>query len=624
MKDRSNENGTFGFFFKTLRWARKQSKIDPFRFWMVLSLFGVAILGVGSGVLTHYEQRNEYISVSSLNPVTLAEFQSYLDKKEIEEVVQHVANDGTLISPSTTRLTEIVLRDGTRKVLNSSNLANETVQKSLYEKALSDQIKFSDGLKHGGKQNRVADFLFFFLYIAAFVVLFLMIQRAASDLLVGKNFNPKTADPDMDFDDIVGYEEVKREMREVLEQLKNSSAFSAKGMSPPKGILLTGAPGVGKTMFAKAMANEFDAKFLYATGSDFVEMYVGVGARRARAIFQEARMSAPAIIFIDEIDALGARDSYGMDSERLSTINQMLAEMDGLNENKQILVIGATNHPDKLDSALLRPGRFDKKINIPNPDLSTRKGILEKYLAGVDVAEDVDLNALARQTPGHSGAELKNLVAEAKNIAHRRNPNTTKVFVDKAAFDEAHEVVLLGHSIREPSTRERELVAVHELGHALVAHVLCPHLEVGKVVVGGRGAALGFTLQLPIEEKLLYTKTELEGQISALLAGRAAEEVFFGDVSNGASDDLVKAYHLAVRMVCEYGMRGSLSIHKAQNPSGGWAFPQEIQEKIDALLSERIEAARTIIRERGEWMRRNKDLLLDKGTLFKEELFSEN
>lgn len=610
-------------FLRLSHFVKKQSKVDPFRFVVVL-LFITLASGMGAFAgFNGYKQHSEYDEINKFSKMTLTEFKSALDKKTIASITDHQLNNGSFMSPSLINLSEIVLKDGSHKVMTSTLLSNETVQKILYEHGLSDGIDFKRGLKHGENRNLIMDLLSTIFTIGLLVLLLLFFQRAMSDILVGKNFNPKTSNEDVDFTDIVGYEEVKREFREVISQMKKAKHFSKQGIKAPKGILLTGSPGVGKTMFAKALANECGANFMYATGSDFVELYVGVGARRARSMFANARVNSPTVIFIDEIDALGSRDAYGMDSERLSTINQMLAEMDGFSENEQVLIVGATNYPDKLDPAMLRPGRFDKKINIPQPDASTREGILKYYLKDVEVADDVDLKNFALRSGGMSGAELKNWVAEAKNLA-LRDSDGHHFIVDKKKMDQAQEILLLGFSERAGNETEKERVAIHELGHALIGHLLnSKNFHVDKVALTGRGGALGFTMNRPLEDKSIYLESELRSQIASLLAGRAAELVYFGEVSSGAGDDLMRANEIARKMVCDLGMGSHLPLLTFKiNPNIGQSLPVKVEEDIALVLSEQYQAAIDLLNSHRHWLEETKEQLMTKGMLDHDELFA--
>jgi cell division protease FtsH len=623
MSAKKGHGKSTGWIKKTRRFLVRQWRADKLRFGTFAFLAFLGASAMGSYVGQQLTESAQYRQLAQLPTETLNAFNQQLETGKVKAIVSHVANDGSMMSPHLSRFVEIDLKDGSRKIIRSELLDNEAAKKALYDQALRQNIEFKQGLRAGDTSNRLMDFVFFILYIASFVAIMLVIQRAASDFLVGKNFNPKAVNEDINFDDIVGYEEVKREFRETIQQLKKAKSFAQQGIKAPKGILLTGSPGVGKTMFAKALANECQANFLYATGADFAELYVGVGARRARSLFATARQNSPSVIFIDEIDALGARDSFGMDSERLATINQLLAEMDGFSENGEVLVIGATNHPDKLDPAMRRPGRFDKIINIPLPNAEAREGILARSLTGVALDSAIDLRALALRSTGFSGAQLKNWAAEAKNLALRESDGKS-LRIDQGVMERAQEIILMGYSQTKPTKKEEELVAFHELGHALVSKRLCPNVIVDKVAAAGRGAALGFTFHRPLEEQNLASETEMLGEIASLLGGRAAEEIFMRDVSSGSANDLERANALAQHMVCTLGFGASNPLMTfKQNAIGGTQMPESMRQDIQKILREQYGRAKAVIQADEAWMRTTKERLVERGMLGEEELFGD-
>ncbi|AZQ75094.1 ATP-dependent zinc metalloprotease FtsH [Streptomyces abikoensis] len=362
--------------------------------------------------------------------------------------------------------------------------------------------------------------------------------------------------PTTRFDDVAGYDGVKQEIGEVVDFLRNPGRYAAAGAKGPRGVIMVGPPGSGKTLFARAVAGEADVPFLSVTGSAFVEMFVGVGASRVRDLFDEARKRAPSIIFIDEIDAVGGRRGGGTrlggNDEREQTLNQLLAEMDGFDQSSGIVVLAATNRPDALDPALLRPGRFDRQVTVPLPNQNERAAILAVHARGKTLAQDVDLDAVARATPGFSGADLANLVNEAAINAVRAD----RAVITAHDVDTARDRVLLGR--RETSNallpEERHSVAVHESGHALVA-ALCEHADpVAKVTILPAGVTLGVTEQLPEAERHLYSESYLTDLLAVRLGGRAAELVVFGEGSTGAANDLAGATQIATRMVREFGL----------------------------------------------------------------------
>jgi len=362
------------------------------------------------------------------------------------------------------------------------------------------------------------------------------------------------------FDDVAGAEEAKEELKEIIEFLKNPQKFQKMGAKIPKGILLVGPPGCGKTLLARAVAGEAGVPFLSISGSDFVEMFVGVGASRVRDLFEQGRRNAPCIIFIDELDAVGRQRFAGIGGghdEKEQTLNQLLVELDGFSPREGIIVMGATNRPDVLDAALLRAGRFDRRVTISIPDIREREKILQLHMRNKPLDLDVDVKVLARRTPGFVGSDLENLVNEASLLAARRNKDK----IGMAELEEAIERVIAGpeKKSRVMRAKEKKIIAYHESGHALVGNFLPNADPIHKVSIIPRGsAALGYTLQLPLEDRYLATKTELLDKLAVLLAGRASEQLIFNEVSTGAQNDLIRVTHIVRKMVCEYGMSDKL------------------------------------------------------------------
>jgi cell division protease FtsH len=450
------------------------------------------------------------------------------------------------------------------------------------------------------------------LAIAFWIFIFRRMNPGQQVLSIGKNkasLYDKQQENKVSFKDVAGLEEAKTEVEEVVEFLKNPEKFTRLGGNLPKGVLLVGPPGTGKTLLAKATAGEADVPFFSLSGSDFVEMFVGVGAARVRDLFKQAKEKAPCIIFIDEIDAIGRSRGKGMmmgsNDERENTLNQLLSEMDGFNTDKGVIILAATNRPDVLDSALLRPGRFDRQILIDKPDLNGRIKILEVHSKKLKLDEHIDLKLLASQTPGFAGAELANLCNEAALLAARRG----KSKVEMKDFQDSIERVVAGLEKKNKiiSADERKIVAYHEAGHAIVGWFLEHTDPVLKVSIVPRGlAALGYTLQTPLEDRFLMTTEELNDKICALLGGRIAEEIIFGRISTGAQNDLERITNMAFAMVAEYGMSdelGYISLKDSKNPENSYGFNKKYSERTSELIDE---AVNKIIKENYQ---RTKDLL---------------
>jgi len=365
----------------------------------------------------------------------------------------------------------------------------------------------------------------------------------------------KEGDTKVTFNDVAGIEEVKEELQDIVEFLKNPQKFTKLGARIPKGILLVGPPGTGKTLLGKAVAGEAGVPFFSISGSDFVEMFVGVGAARVRDLFAQAKTHAPCIVFIDEIDAVGRQRGAGLGGghdEREQTLNQLLVEMDGFDTNEGIVVLAATNRPDILDPALLRPGRFDKQVVVPPPDLNGREAILKLYAKKFKIDESIDFRGLAKSTPGFTGADLENMLNEAALIAAKKGKE--KVGIDD--LEEAKDKIIMGKERKGLvlNEEERKIIAYHEAGHALVAYYLPDPDPVHKISIIPRGQALGVTQQLPLDDRHIYTEDYVLKKITVLLGGRVSEEIVFNKVSSGAQDDLKKATQIARKMVCTWGM----------------------------------------------------------------------
>jgi len=442
--------------------------------------------------------------------------------------------------------------------------------------------------------------------------------------------------PQVTFADVAGVDEAKEELQEVIEFLKNPAKFKQLGAKIPKGILLYGPPGAGKTLLARAVAGEAGVAFFNMSGSDFVEMFVGVGASRVRDLFRQAKANKPCIVFIDEIDAVGRHRGAGLGGghdEREQTLNQLLVEMDGFDQNTDVILIAATNRPDVLDPALLRPGRFDRRIVVDRPDLLGREQILKVHTKGKPLAEDVDLNVLARRTPGFVGSDLANLVNEAALLASRKG----KKFITMEEFEASIDRVIAGpeKKSRIMNEKEKSIVAYHESGHALIAKLLPNCDPVHKVSIIPRGsAALGYTLQLPTEDRYLISKSELMERLTVLLGGRVAEELIFKDVTTGAQNDLERATKIARQMVTEFGMSESLGpitlgrkehqvflgkdIAEDRNYSDAIAF--QIDKEVEKIIENAYQKAKEILTKNRMKLKKIAKTLLEKETLEGAEL----
>jgi cell division protease FtsH len=437
------------------------------------------------------------------------------------------------------------------------------------------------------------------------------------------------------FKDVAGVEEAKEELKEIIEFLKDPAKFQKLGGKVPKGVLLYGSPGTGKTMLAKAVAGEANVPFFSASGSEFVEMFVGVGASRVRDLFEQGKKHAPCLLFVDELDAVGRHRFAGIGGghdEREQTLYQILVEMDGFESREGVILIAATNRPDVLDPALLRPGRFDRHIMVPPPDQKGREAILQVHANHVKMAPDVNLSVIARRTPGFVGADLANVINEAALLAARYD----KPAVEMSHLESAIDRVMAGpeRKSRLLSEKEREVVAYHESGHTLVAKLTPGTDPVHKVSIISRGMALGYTMQLPIEDKYLTSRTEIYNRILVLMGGRVAEQLVFSEITTGAQDDLMKATGLASKMVCEYGMSetmGPVTYRKPEsevflgrdiNNERGYSehTAQQIDTEVKRILSSALEKVRDLLDKNRDKLERLAKLLTEKEMLNGDEI----
>jgi cell division protease FtsH len=447
-----------------------------------------------------------------------------------------------------------------------------------------------------------------------------------------KRMTPDT--PKIGFKDVAGADEAVEELHEIKEFLENPKKFQALGARIPKGVLLYGPPGTGKTLLARAVAGEAGVPFFSISGSDFVEMFVGVGASRVRDLFEQAKQASPCIIFMDEIDAVGRHRGAGLGGghdEREQTLNQLLVEMDGFELKDNIILIAATNRPDILDPALLRPGRFDRQIVVDRPDRSGRKKILEVHSKGKPLEPSIDLETLAAGTPGFTGADLANLINEAALLAARRG----KKMIEQEELEEGVMRVIAGpeKKTRLFSEEERRITAYHELGHAIVGHYLDQDTDVHKISIIGRGQALGYTISLPREDRYLTTKKSLMGNLAMTLGGRAAEEIVFNEVTTGAANDLEKVTSTSKQMVMRFGMSEKLGPRvlgrnhdlpflgreMSAEPDYSEEVAREIDDEIRRIIEEAHEMAHKVLREHMEELHRISNILIERETIDKEQ-----
>ncbi len=550
-----------------------------------------------------------FISPGNSNRIEYSKFLTYVKEGYVEHVViknnQYIngtftaeaVQKGEVKVPKSDNTIWQMNSDSSNRSFTTTMLKGDDIRPILDKYNVAYDVKIEDNW-FGGIMTWILPII---LIIAFWIFIFRRMNPGQQVLNIGKNramLYDKQAENKVTFKDVAGLEEAKEEVEEVVEFLKNPKKFTRLGGVIPKGVILVGPPGTGKTLLAKATAGEADVPFFSLSGSDFVEMFVGVGAARVRDLFKQAKEKAPCIIFIDEIDAIGRSrgrgQMVGSNDERENTLNQLLSEMDGFKTEKGVIMMAATNRPDVLDPALMRPGRFDRQILIDKPDLNGRVEVLEVHTKKLKLAEDVDLRLLASQTPGFAGAELANLCNEAALLAARRDKDEVQM-ID---FQDAIERVIAGLEKKNKliSADERKVVAYHESGHAIVSWFLEHTDPVLKVSIVPRGlAALGYTLQTPLEDRFLMTREELNDKICALLGGRVAEEIIFGKISTGAQNDLERITQMAFSMVAIYGMSeelGYVSYQDSKNPEGSFGFNKRYSERTAQRIDD---AVRTII-----------------------------
>jgi len=560
------------------------------------------------------------------------------EKKVTYSQIRQQVNDGTvkevLFVPNKREIKVTLTDDVKEKVNYPSDESQVAFERLLQEKGVNYDSK---GTGSSAWWSILTSLLPFVLLLGFWIFLMNQVQGGGSKVMSFGKSRAKRMTPDspkIGFKDVAGVEEAVEELQEIKEFLENPKKFQALGARIPKGVLLYGPPGTGKTLLARAVAGEAGVPFFSISGSDFVEMFVGVGASRVRDLFEQAKQAAPCIVFMDEIDAVGRHRGAGLGGghdEREQTLNQLLVEMDGFELKDNIILIAATNRPDILDPALLRPGRFDRQIVVDRPDRVGRKKILEVHTKGKPLAPEIELDTLAAGTPGFTGADLANLVNEAALLAARRGRKT----IGQEELEEGIMRVIAGpeKKTRIFSEQERKITAYHEMGHALVGHYLDQDAEVHKISIISRGQALGYTISLPREDRYLTTRSTLMDQLASILGGRTAEELVFNEVTTGAANDLEKVTHTAKQMIMRYGMSEKLGPRvlgrnqdmpflgreMASEPDYSEEIAREIDDEIRRVIEDAHSNARKVLEEHVEELHRLSAILVERETIDKDQ-----
>ena len=569
------------------------------------------------------QQYNE--NINAPEQVSFSEFKSLINEKKVEEAI--------IKEQSNTVHFEVV---GKSKVFKTEY--PEGFEGEVFQLLVDEEIELSTDTEPAGFQDYFIAFLPW-LFLAGFMFyMFSQVRTNGNQIMQFGKSKAKEMDeetPKVTFSDVAGAEEAKEELEEIKEFLKSPEKFNDLGAKIPKGVLLVGPPGTGKTLLARAVAGESNVPFYSISGSDFVEMFVGVGASRVRDLFKKAKDSSPAIIFIDEIDAVGRMRGAGLGGghdEREQTLNQLLVEMDGFESNQGVILMAATNRPDVLDPALLRPGRFDRQVIVDRPDLDGRTQILKVHSKDKPLAKNIDLKTIAKQTPGFTGADLANLLNESALLAARKSKKT----ISNTDIENSIDRVLAGpeKKSRLMSDEEKKIIAYHETGHALVGWALPNADPIHKVTIIPRGRALGYTQALPEREKYLSSKAELKDRLAMLMGGRVAEELVFKDPTTGASNDIEKATEIARRMVMEFGMsdklgpmlfgKGSNEVFLGRDYGRQQDYSDEVASSIDdevkILLNDAHAIAGKILKKFKKQMDAMVEVLMEKETIDREEV----
>ena len=545
---------------------------------IIATIIALAILAVASYFLYKYIKENNsedtklaYTDlVKEIQAGNVEKIEMTTGSPSLKVKMKDVEKEKTTIIPSVQVFSELVQQ----KVLEDNNIQLETKTPSIL--------------------SQIPSYFFSILPTIIMVALFIMIFKMQGLGDKGEVYDDTERKTKITFDDIAGLDEEKEELKEIVEFLKKPKKFTEMGAKIPKGVLLYGKPGTGKTLIAKAIAGEADVPFISMSGSEFIEMFAGLGASRVRKLFDKARKLAPCIVFIDEIDAIGSRRSSnsGAESENNQTLNQLLVEMDGFSSEETIIVLAATNRPEMLDKALLRPGRFDRQVTVPAPDLPGREAILKIHAKDKKLAEDVSLYNIAEDTAGFTGAELANILNEAAIIATKKNHEA----ITNADLDEAVKKVTVGleKTSRKISEKDKKLTAYHEAGHAIVSQFLPTQTAVKEVSIIPRGMAGGYTMYKSDEDKYYISKTEMQEKLIALLGGRAAEKLILDDISTGASNDLEVATQIARDMITVYGMSdeiGTISFKDSDGQMDYQMFGEDMQDAIGKEVKRLIDTA---------------------------------
>ena len=569
------------------------------------------------------QQYNE--NINAPEQVSFSEFKSLINEKKVEEAI--------IKEQSNTVHFEVI---GKSKVFKTEY--PEGFEGEVFQLLVDEEIELSTDTEPAGFQDYFIAFLPW-LFLAGFMFyMFSQVRTNGNQIMQFGKSKAKEMDeetPKVTFSDVAGAEEAKEELEEIKEFLKSPEKFNNLGAKIPKGVLLVGPPGTGKTLLARAVAGESNVPFYSISGSDFVEMFVGVGASRVRDLFKKAKDSSPAIIFIDEIDAVGRMRGAGLGGghdEREQTLNQLLVEMDGFESNQGVILMAATNRPDVLDPALLRPGRFDRQVIVDRPDLDGRTQILKVHSKDKPLAKNIDLKTIAKQTPGFTGADLANLLNESALLAARKSKKT----ISNTDIENSIDRVLAGpeKKSRLMSDEEKKIIAYHETGHALVGWALPNADPIHKVTIIPRGRALGYTQALPEREKYLSSKAELKDRLAMLMGGRVAEELVFKDPTTGASNDIEKATEIARRMVMEFGMsdklgpmlfgKGSNEVFLGRDYGRQQDYSDEVASSIDdevkILLNDAHAIAGKILKKFKKQMDAMVEVLMEKETIDREEV----